>query len=811
MVRKQWLGLIAVLVGLSGCGSDSVTKPPPTTPRPDAAVVEVDAGDSSRPDSGVVVPVGDAGFVVDEFRVLNVLGDTAPSVQFGDSIELTALLVGSGLGSVPNEAVTFTLQSSGTGTLAATSATTDAAGVVRMVFTATKVTGSAMVTATSAKVKEGNEASWVIRTVEPVRSLTANSSTTVFINPAKSEKAIVKLTEKNLPLAGGKIAFKVVAGERKTVLLNGKSGDSDIVVTGLDGMARVTLTVPTVKEAYFFTLEAREEYSRPVNFTINVAPLEELSCTSNSDCRLGEICDTNLGKCVSKPECTVPSDCNKGFSCEQGRCVAVLATCTTQAECASWPGTYCDLGLGKCVRGCATNADCASSAPRTACDPTTHACVYPTQVLCSTDAECPTNYRCDGVRCVPKGSSGKNCATSADCPTGEYCNTNLGQCVLGCEGDLQCPPDKPKCDITSHQCVDAGCQDDTECFPQVCDLVSGVCVDGPPAILDVNAPLGQEWNAVQIFHVKGLLPPNVQSTLTAIDTALQAVMKVVDCHVSQLVKGTLKDIMDFLGLSDAIDAAVCSVVDDYVPDWFKTVVHIGADVSKIINDFEVHSRMLMQQPGDGKSEKTTVSGVDTWKTAYFYWYTNNCPSPGAGQPPPQCALVEIDLTTSNIRPAPSIFTGRVEGTTLFIDTHEINIKFGDMVRVLIEKLLESQTGYQTIQEAINAAINCSSVSSWVQNVVRSILPDQWDDLADSIDLSGACQTALAAAGNTVVSKINSLNSNIPMSLNGKAGIVQFPGNTSNVADKLMPGVWYGKFNNQGDNSKAFGEWYADRP
>lgn len=810
MVRKQWLGLIAVLVGLSGCGSDSVTKPPPTTPRPDAAVVEGDAGDPSRPDTGVVAPVGDAGYVVDEFRVLNVLGDTEPSVQYGDSIELTALLVGSGLGAVPNEEVTFTLQSSGTGTLAATSATTDAAGVVRMVFSATKVAGSAMVTATSTKVKEGSEASWVIRTVAPVRTLTRASSATLQIDPAKSEKASVKLTEKNLPLAGGKITFKVVGGTRGTVLLNGKSADSDLVVTGLDGMARVTLTVPTVKTKHFFTLEAREEYSVPVTFTVNVAPLEDIYCSTNAECRTGEICNTSSGKCEPKPECVTVDDCNKGFSCEQGRCVAVAAACTSQAQCVA--GTYCDLGLGKCVRGCASNADCVSSAPRTACDPTTHACVYPTQVLCSTDAECPTNYRCDGVRCVPKGSSGKNCATSADCPSGEYCNTNLGQCVLGCEVDMQCPPTTPKCE--EHQCVTTGCQGDTECFPGVCDLVSGKCVDAPAAILDVNAPLGQEWNAVQIFHVKGLMPADVQSKLAGIDTALQAVMKVVDCHVSELIRdynSTFASILDFLGLSSAIDQAVCSAVTSYVPDWFKTVVHIGADVSKIINDFEVHSKMLMQQPGDGETDKAKVSGVDTWETAYFYWYTNSCPSPGAGQPPPQCALVEIDLNTANIRPTPSTFTGRVDGTTLVINTHQINIKFGDMVRVLIEKLLQWQTGYQTIEDAINAAIDCSAVSQWVKNVVLSILPDQWDNLADAIDLTSTCQSALSAAASTVVSKINDLNSNIPMSLNGKAGIVQLPGNTSNVADKLMPGIWYGKFNNQGDQSKAFGEWYADRP
>ena len=59
--------------------------------------------------------------------------------------------------------------------------------------------------------------------------------------------------------------------------------------------------------------------------------------------------------------------------------------------------------------------------------------------------------------------------------------------------------------------------------------------------------------------------------------------------------------------------------------------------------------------------------------------------------------------------------------------------------------------------------------------------------------------------------INGLNSDVPMSLTGKAGVVLLPGNTSNVADRLAPGVWYGRFNGQGDDTHAFGEWYADRP
>jgi hypothetical protein len=714
--RSRWIvaaAMAAILV--SACGNPSATKPP--AGRPDAnddVIIPPDAG------TIVVIPP-DAGIVVT--RMLSVVGDPAPKVQFGGSVQLTALLVGTGVGGIANAPVTFSL--SGDGALSSQTATTNAAGLATVTFTAPKAAGTAEVTASADKVETRNEANWLISIVQPRRDLILESPGSVSLNTRQPAKLMVKLQDHDsgLAVAGAKVTFSAV-GSRQGVLLNGKSQDDDIETTGVDGMARITLSVNSVASEFNFSLQASEPYSNNLLFTVDVQTIDQASCTANSDCAAGYQC--NGGLCVSMAQCQSNADCNSGYSCNGGQCV---------------------------------------------------------QTTCSSDGDCSAKHHCTNGKCVPDTSSGTTCTSDADCGSSEVC--------------------------TNGKCVSSGCTQDTDCFPQVCDLASGTCVDVATVIYDVSG----DWKAVQIFHVKelvGYYAPGVATALTDIDTAFGYLEAVVDCHVSQFVPGWMLAACSLVAGEDcgqAIDDTVCQTISTYVPDWAATVVHIGADVSKVINDFEVHSDMTITQPATTGGDKHSIKGVDDWQTAVFYWYTNDCPTPDPGDPPPQCALVELDITGADVHPAPSPFTGTVQDSTLHVDTHNINLKFGKLVMLLINTLIQSQTPYSDLDSAIEGFIDCGAINSWIQGVVADIVGQ---DVAQYIDLTGTCQSAVKTAVKSADAAITNLNADLPMALSGKAGIVLLPGNTSNVADRLAPGIWYTVFPNSGEDLAPVGEWYADR-
>ncbi|NQV08819.1 hypothetical protein HQ529_03130, partial [Candidatus Woesearchaeota archaeon] len=62
-----------------------------------------------------------------------------------------------------------------------------------------------------------------------------------------------------------------------------------------------------------------------------VGETKKVECTLNSDCGVGEVCDTKLYECVKvEPGCTKDSDCETGYTCENGVCVS------GQFKCEGW-------------------------------------------------------------------------------------------------------------------------------------------------------------------------------------------------------------------------------------------------------------------------------------------------------------------------------------------------------------------------------------------------------------------------------------------------------------------------------------------
>ncbi len=166
--------------------------------------------------------------------------------------------------------------------------------------------------------------------------------------------------------------------------------------------------------------------------------------------------------------CTI--DCGADAVCGQTGCMSLPQVCPSTG-CPA--GSYCDASTNKCIAGCQSDNNCASSEICTA-----NACVPG----CRTDAACPTGDVCDQLKCR------KACYGDADCALDSICNTETKACVVGCTSDSRCQSTEV-CDSSIGQCR-AGCRTDTQCpLGQICSSSSRTCTNGCTG--DERCPSGQ--------------------------------------------------------------------------------------------------------------------------------------------------------------------------------------------------------------------------------------------------------------------------------------------------------------------------------
>jgi len=242
----------------------------------------------------------------------------------------------------------------------------------------------------------------------------------------------------------------------------------------------------------------------------------------------------------------------------------------------------------------------------------------------------------------------------------------------------------------------------------------------------------------------------------------------------------------------------------------------------MLNELEVHSKFTnMHQPCvlpacPGATDLHTVSGKDDWQTAVFYWYTADCPTPAAGQPPDSCALVEVDMKDALIKPLPADFQGLIDGSTFEVMSHEIDFSYGKAVVALINFVLLQTTGYATIGDALQGAVDCVGFEQTIIDLAKGLVDDttifgfSLSGLVDSMQgkIAPFCVSQLQNAGNLIVTYLNGLTVSTPFIIDGRAGIAQDPGNDSNYADHLVNGTWEGEFN--GKHKDGLASWWADR-
>ena len=87
---------------------------------------------------------------------------------------------------------------------------------------------------------------------------------------------------------------------------------------------------------------------------------QDVPCTNDSVCDLGEVCNTRTGDC-EVPPCTDNVSCGPGFRCDAGTCRSqcpVCRDCTDSNQCGANAVCADTGGQGKCIVFCSQNGDC---------------------------------------------------------------------------------------------------------------------------------------------------------------------------------------------------------------------------------------------------------------------------------------------------------------------------------------------------------------------------------------------------------------------------------------------------------------------
>ncbi|MFC1610026.1 hypothetical protein ACFL6C_03655 [Myxococcota bacterium] len=253
---------------------------------------------------------------------------------------------------------------------------------------------------------------------------------------------------------------------------------------------------------------------------------EDVSCTDDSDCQLGEACDVALGECVvdedpeeeeeeeeeEPQECESDADCADSEICHPtlNECVAPLGggqlvcdpECGQPQACTPW---------GECVQTCSsqdpcleTNEDCAPMGwCLSVCTPEGNECSDPTPMCHSELGLCLDGpgggggvLTCDpeceqGQACTPWNQCVQACSSQDPClETDQDCGP-MGWCLPVCtpEGN-ECSDPTPMCHPELGLCLDdlhegggpddpgqvTSCTTSDDCLvDQVCDAIAALC------------------------------------------------------------------------------------------------------------------------------------------------------------------------------------------------------------------------------------------------------------------------------------------------------------------------------------------------
>jgi hypothetical protein len=156
------------------------------------------------------------------------------------------------------------------------------------------------------------------------------------------------------------------------------------------------------------------------------------------------------------------TECPSGSVCESGTCRDPGDCRIDGTDCSGF--TYCEESTGQCLVGCIETAQCEGD--NQVCDAEIHECVCGLgfelcEVGCVNTQDDPsfcgdcTTVCADGFSCA----SGF-CVDPGDCRTNDvgcsgftYCDDTSGDCLRGCDQDVQCTNPNEVCDVDNHDCA----------------------------------------------------------------------------------------------------------------------------------------------------------------------------------------------------------------------------------------------------------------------------------------------------------------------------------------------------------------------
>lgn len=240
-----------------------------------------------------------------------------------------------------------------------------------------------------------------------------------------------------------------------------------------------------------------------------------LTCETNEDCDVGEVCGLTTGYCgpgcqsdaqcdPTNPEAVGDAQANTfcmGANPAEGvggECVFPcdpVRFCQSDADC--FEDEYCGDreyraasdpagAIYECISGCRGDSSCEDGET---CDPESRSCYR----ACITDGDCPEGEGCnDDGRC---SNVGQLCVSDSDCEAREYCDPD-GRCSPGCSSDAGCVevcekvascvdacPPEPGCSCEGEGCYDENWRDYCERDP----ACVAACPDDPACVRSQGA------------------------------------------------------------------------------------------------------------------------------------------------------------------------------------------------------------------------------------------------------------------------------------------------------------------------------------
>jgi hypothetical protein len=263
------------------------------------------------------------------------------------------------------------------------------------------------------------------------------------------------------------------------------------------------------------------------------------------------------------------------------------------------------------------------------------------------------------------------------------------------------------------------------------------------------------WYTKHVFGIRESIPLVVRDIFTGI--------RVLD----QLLSGKL-------GLPSWLQPVVDTVLRQFLPGWFYTVVRLGDDLFTVLSYLRAEGKMRLAPGADAMH----VKGTEVWTTLVFYWLPL-CGDDIDGTPdmPPQCARFDVQTGDADfpstpqcrgrmlptVTPKPAPFTATIDpvpgssGTKFQLNFPQrtVDLEMRRAVVTAVDAALSVATPWSCIEDATDCRdgreciVDCLGVGEWVSDFTKGFF--------EPTIIQNACAGAVGLAGQTAADLLASIH------------------------------------------------------